>query len=303
MSSNETTYERITERVLDALEAGTVPWDRGWSAVDVPRSLSTGKPYQGINVLLLGMQAAAAAYSSPYWGTYRAIKDRGGQVRAGEKGTAVVFWKVMPRKVSRDESTGEETEQRKGYAMLKTFIVFNSEQADGLEHLTPPAELPSDPIAEAELIFESTSWDRPPVQFGGDSAHYSPALDYVQLPLRSSFETAELFYSTAFHELGHATGHEKRLGRDLTGSFGSPSYAREELVAELTAAFLCGRAGIEKQTEERSAAYLAHWASVLRSDKSLIVKAAGGAQKAADLIAGELEASLEPTRDFEAAAA
>jgi antirestriction protein ArdC len=272
-------YDRITARIVERLEAGTVPWRKPWTATDVPRSLSTGKPYQGVNLLLL----SCSCYASPYWGTYNAIRERGGQVRRGEKGSPIVFWKFLER------PDRDDVEKTRTVPMLRSFTVFNAEQADGLGFQLVPSSSDVDPIEAAERIFELMP-NRPCVGFGGDRAYYSPMADEVRLPLRSSFHSSERFYATAFHELVHSTGHEKRLGRGFEGHrFGSADYSREELTAELGAAFLCGRAGIVEEVEEQSAAYLTSWIRALENDHRMIVKAAGAAQKAATFIVGDRE--------------
>jgi len=284
-------YQLVTDRMVELLEAGTIPWRKTWKASEMPRSLSTGKPYQGVNVFMLWGTAMVKGYGSEYWGTYKAIQDRGGQVRKGEKSTLVVFWKFIEVE---DKKTGEE----KKIPMLRYFSVFNADQCDGLELPVTGNDAAADPIAAAEALFEGMP-QRPEVKFGGNRAYYSPGLDYVGLPLRTSFESAESFYTTAFHELVHATGHESRLDRNLNGSFGNHEYSKEELVAEMGAAFLCALSGIERKTEDNSAAYLAHWIKALQGDPKLIVTAAGAAQKAADFISrnGANAPSGNPTEE------
>jgi antirestriction protein ArdC len=271
-------YQIVTDRIVSLLESGVAPWRKTWKATDVPRSMSTGKAYKGLNVFMLMGAAMSEGYSSPWWGTFKTIKDRGGNVRKGEKSTIVVFWKFLDTK---DKDTGEERK----IPLLRYFNVFNADQCDGLNMASDEGNPASaDPIETAEGLFEGMP-NRPEVKFGGDRAFYSPGLDYVGLPLRSSFDSAEAFYSTAFHELVHATGHESRLKRPLDGqSFGSEGYSKEELIAEMGAAFLCATAGIERATVDNSASYLASWINVLKGDPRMVVTAAGAAQKAADYI-------------------
>jgi antirestriction protein ArdC len=230
-------------------------------------------------------------YTSPWWGTYKQICQREGQVRRGEHGTLVVFWKRTERTAT-DEQTGEESERR-GF-VLRYYKVFNTEQCE--PGLVVP-DLPDgdlhdhEPIDAAEAIadgyFESEG--APPLLFGGDRACYSPSADVVRMPQREAFESAEAFHSTLFHEITHSTGHQNRLARnDLLDfhSFGDESYSREELVAEMGAALLSGLSGIDQVTLPSSAAYLSHWIKTLKGDTRLVVTAAAQAQRAADWITG-----------------
>ena len=287
--STTSVYDIVTEQILAQLEAGTVPWHRPWKASGVPVSMSTRKPYRGVNPFLLAMSADAGGWSSPWWGTYKHIEQLGGQVRRGERSTLVVFWKTGTRDLTAEEKAAGKSAR---WAVLRYFRVFNAEQADGLPaRFHPAAEEEGrqfDPIAEAELIVKG--WDDgPEIVHQGDRACYSPGLDVVYLPAREAFESAHGYYSTAFHELTHSTGHPTRLARATlmeAHGFGDPSYSKEELVAEMGAAMLSGVAGIDQLTVPQSAAYLASWIKVLRGDSKLIVQAAGQAQKAADLILG-----------------
>jgi antirestriction protein ArdC len=294
-------YEIVTNRIIELLESGTAPWHKPWNAeMGMPRSLSTGKPYRGINIWLLG----CLQYGSPWWGTYRQITEHQGQVRKGEKGTLVIFWKRTERTVRSDE-TGEESE-RKGF-VLRYYKVFNAEQCDDL--VVP--ELPStvvhqhEPISAAQAIADGyfIAAGAPRLLSGGDRACYSPSADIVRIPERDTFETAEAYYSTLFHEMSHSTGHESRLARpDLLQfhSFGDESYSREELVAEMGASLLSGLAGIDQLTLPSSAAYLAHWIKALKGDTRLVVTAAAQGQRAADWINGVRH--LEDSRPQELAA-
>ena len=284
---SDAVYNIITERIIELLENGTVPWHKPWNAeLGMPRSLSTGKLYRGVNVWLLG----CSEYASPWWGTYQQVRERDAQIRKGEHGTLVVFWKQTERTVT-DEETGEETE-RKGF-LLRYYKVFNAEQCDDLQVPEIPGgeQLHHEPIDAADAIADRyiTSPGAPRLVFGGDRASYSPSLDVLRMPERPAFETAEAFYSTLFHEMTHSTGATSRLARkDLLEfhSFADPSYSREELVAEMGASMLSGLAGIDQVTLPSSAAYLSHWITVLKGDVRLVVTAAAQAQRAADFITG-----------------
>jgi antirestriction protein ArdC len=281
-----------TSAILAQLEAGTVPWQRPWSAgpVRVPTSLSTGKPYRGINVFLLDFEAMAKGYASPYWGTYRQIGERGGQVRKGEKSTQIVFWKLLDK----TETVDGKAVARK-IPLLRLFHVFNVAQCDWSDDARLPQVPETNPVEAIEHAAQLVAGylaTGPTLAHGGDSAYYRPATDAVQMPEMSAFESAEHYYSTLYHELTHSTGHDTRLKRDgiaqgTFGRFGDAVYSFEELVAEMGAAMCCLLAGINQAaTLPSSASYLAHWVSALRGDASLIIKAASAAQKAVDRLAG-----------------
>lgn len=283
-TETKTAYDLITDRILSALDQGIVPWRKPWSlsAGVRPQSI-VGRPYSGINALILGL----SGYSDPRWLTYKKAGELGGNVVRGEKGTPIVFWKKM---VKEEESeSGEKI--NKPFMMLRYYTVFNVEQCEGLD--IPPFQVKEvdsfDPIAEAEKIIADMP-NRPRMDYdGGDQAFYRPSTDEIHLPALEDFGSSEEYYSTAFHELGHSTGHESRLNRHEmeTGiaPFGSPTYSKEELAAEFTAAFLCAESGIEN-TIDNSSAYIQGWASKLRSDKKLVIVAASQGQKAANYILG-----------------
>ena len=282
-------YEIITERILGKLEEGTVPWRKPWRGGEagMPRNLQTGHPYRGINVFLL----AAAGYASPYWLTFRQARQRGGSVRSGEHGTPVVFWKWHRPQ----EQDAEERRRRRRIPFLRYYTVFNIDQCDGVSvpvtSMPPQREL--SPIKRCEEVVAGMP-DAPAIQKGRTQAAYLPARDTVIMPARSKFESAEAYYATLFHELAHATGHERRLDRPAVmdaATFGSHDYSREELVAEMGAAFLCGHTGIEAATLANAASYIDGWLRVLRGDSRLVIQAATHAQKAADFILGRTSES------------
>jgi antirestriction protein ArdC len=274
-----TTYDRITDRITALLEQGTVPWHKPWKArTGLPRNFVSQNPYRGINVFLL----LAMMYESPFWLTFRQVSQLGGSVRKGEKACPVVFWKQT---MVEDKKSGE---QKKKY-LLRFYHVFNVAQCDGLKISAEPVQ--ENIIAKPEDIV--AQMPQPPIlKHGMTHAYYSPREDCVGLPPRERFEKTEDYYSTVFHEFVHSTGHEKRLKRStLTESagYGSNPYCKEELIAEMGAAFLCGLAEIGERTIDNSAAYLKGWLEQLRNDKTLIVQAAAQAQKAADFILGRTE--------------
>lgn len=286
MSATGRSYQEVTARLIEYLEEGTVPWRRPWNAGAPCQNLLSRKPYRGINPFLLNCEP----YASPFWLSYRQAKGLGGHVRRGEKGTPIWFWKWYDRQ-ERDPETGEKAAKR--FPVLRRYTVFNVEQCDGLDGRIPsledPDREPFSPIERAEQMVAGMP-SPPAIQYGGRQAFYRPATDTVTVPDRDLFASPPEYYSTLFHELVHSTGHASRLARkgiEAGGSrYGSPTYSREELVAEMGAAYLCGEARIERSTLENSAAYLRGWIAKLRGDATLAVKAAGAAQKAADYILG-----------------
>ena len=280
-------YQIMTDRICGLLEKGEIPWRRPWKQNGglMPRNLKSGKEYRGINVFYL----ACAGFSSPYWLSYKQAEDFKLQVRKGEHGFPVVFWKWLNVK---DGKTGQD----KRIPLLRYYTVFNVEQCDGIDNL-PASKIPARhdvplafaPIERCETVV--AGYQNPPtVRTGESRAYYRPSMDLVNMPPRETFESVEAYYSVLFHELGHSTGHESRLKRDgITdpAMFGSHEYSKEELVAEMTAAFLSGHCAIDGATVENSAAYIQGWLKRLRNDKSLLVSAAAQAQRAADLILGK----------------
>lgn len=276
-------YQSITDRIVQAIEAGTSPWVKPWKTVGgAPYSLTSGKPYRGVNVLLLGLEG----YADPRWGTYRAITEAGGQVRKGQKATQIVLHKPVPKKEVKE---GESS----SYWLLRFYSVFNGTQADGLPELPVEETRPFTPIETAEAIVNGYIWREghgpavgPPVTYGSNRAAYSVTKDTIQMPDPEMFVSDEAFYTTLFHEMTHSTGGEKRLKRIEPALFGTDPYAQEELVAEIGASFLAGVANFETAGGDESAAYLGGWLKPLKNDKKFIVQAAAKAQKAADLILG-----------------
>ena len=278
-AARSSVYDQITDRIIAMLESGTVPWRKPWKSESIfPRNLVSKKAYRGINVFLLH----AMGYESPFWLTFRQALELGGNVRKGEKACPVVFWK-------RIDIEGRELGEKQKIPMLRYYHVFNLAQCDGIKIFPAPAiDTPSIslPAKPEEILLHMP--ERPEIQHGMRKAYYSLSADIVGMPDKSQFETGAAYYATLFHELVHSTGHRTRLNRPTVtenAGFGSDPYSKEELIAEMGAAFLCGQAGIES-TLENSAAYLAGWLEQLRNDKTLIIQAAAQAQKAADFILG-----------------
>lgn len=278
-------YEIVTEKVVTALENGTVPWRKPWaSSLNGPRNYISGKPYRGVNVFLLLVSAADGGYTSPYWLTRKQINERGGKIVKGEKSTLIVFFKTSRVE---DKQTGET----KTIPLLRYYLVWNLEQTEGVAPIAgrePTEQAPEfAPLEAAEKIMAGYP-DAPSIRYAGDQAYYDPTSDAITLPPRDAFTTPEEFYSTAFHEMTHSTGHADRCARPnwATSPFGSHDYGREELVAEMGSAFLAAEAGILVDTIDNSAAYLRSWVKTIQADPRAVVVAAGKAQAAADHILG-----------------
>lgn len=287
MNAPKDWYNEITNNIITMLESGLIPWRKTWQTGGMI-SLQSGKPYSGINALQLGMSAITHDYTSPFWVTFNEAKKRGGTIRKGEHGTAVFKWVAVTKEADNGEK--EVAFMRMVYAAN----VFNLDQTDGVDvgDMSGIAPKILDPIAEADAVYANMP-HRPALSHGGDTACYIPSMDKINMPILGSFESAEAYYSVLFHEMGHGTGHVSRLARKeviMVNNFGSHDYSVEELVAEFTAAFLCGKVGIaQADLMTNSAAYIQGWSSRLKKDKNLIVTAAQRAQKAVDYILGQSE--------------
>lgn len=292
----ENVYDKITNRIIRALEAGTVPWQRPWGASHGwPRSMATGKRYQGANVLMLGMTSEERGYGSQWWGTFHQIATLGGHVMKGQNeknglGSTVVFF------VERRGHEGEEIDPKTGelervdYIVARAFQVFNASQCEGLPERFYPQPGSSETLAEPQTVLDwylthgGPQFDHIP----SDRAYYTPHNDRIMLPLRTQFRTPGQYYGTAFHEAVHSTGHPSRLDRQgITGfdHFGSDQYAMEELTAEMGAAMLLSETGLDDASlYDNSAAYVQSWLGALRGDHNLVISAASQAYKAVELI-------------------
>ena len=268
-------HEQVTNQILAAMEQAQGTGRRLWdSQPSLPVNLATGKPYSGINVIILWGAAMEKGYTSPYWLTFKQAQALGGQVRKGERSELCIYYRPWESQETNSE-TGE-TETKTG-AVLKSFRVFNLDQIDGI---TTPAATPREAfqaIEEADRILRAS-----PARIieTGDRAFYQPATDTIHLPARADFINAEAFYSTALHEMTHSTGHKSRLDRDFSGRFGTEAYGFEELIAELGSAFLNADIGIIGTTMQDHAHYLASWIKILKGDKKAIFTAAAQASKA-----------------------
>lgn len=285
-------YQIVSDQILAALEKGTVPWKKPWASRGGMKNVR-GTAYRGVNQFLLQCISMDKGYKSNLWLTFNQARAAGGSVRKGEKGTPVVFWKMLKKAAT-------PTTEEKSFMMLKYYTVFNVDQCDGV---TVPAETTVqttvEPLAACEAVVANMP-KRPTMKEGGDMACFRPSTDEVFMPARAAFSKSEDYYSTLFHELGHATGHASRLARkgvtDMV-AFGNHTYGQEELVAEFCAAFLCGMTGIAPATVENSASYIEHWKKAVRLDNKLVVMACAQAQKAADFVLGTNQKEEEDAKD------
>jgi len=270
-------YQEVTDRIVGALEQDVAPWVRPWNApAGFPRNGATGRPYSGINILLLWLTAETRGYASPEWFTFQQARTLGACVRKGQRGTLVTFWRTL---TVEDAESGEE----KTIPLLRHFTVFNREQIDGLPAPAGIVAAPTDPerIEAAERLVRGSGAR---VVERGTVACYDVAADEIRVPPLASFTDREAFYATELHELAHWTGHPSRLARDMSGGFGSPDYAREELVAEMGSAFLCASLGIAGRLQH--AEYVGHWLAILRGDKKAVFRAASQARQACEFLTG-----------------
>ena len=278
-------YQEVTDRIIAALEAGTKPWRRPWDesragGPAMPINLVTGRRYRGVNVLVLAMSAFAFGNGDPRFCSYKQAADRGWQVRRGEKGTTVFFFKRM--QIEDRDAPPEAADRTKHIPLLRAFTVFNAAQIDGV----PPYVAPDITAAPwrrpeaADIILRNSGV---PVRIGGEKAFYSPKLDFIQLPPESSFESPQSWAAVALHELAHASGSPQRLNRDLSGRYGSTSYALEELRAEISSCVIGAEMGLPCDIPNH-ASYVACWLEKLRHDKREIFRAAADAQKIADYL-------------------
>ena len=265
-------YQTITNQIVEALEAGVKPWVCPWdrtSASGLPINASTLNPYQGMNIMLLWMSAAERSFTSQHWLTYKQAVEMGGNVRKGEKGTAIFFYKQVQKK--------EAVKEEDTYAMLKTYTVFNLDQIDGIEfEESKSTQNEISLVDEVEAFIDATGVS---ITYGGAKAFFRPSTDQVVIPTKALFSSTEGMYATILHEITHWTGHSSRLNRDLKNKFGSKDYAFEELVAELGSAFLMAGLGFDGEYLNHEC-YIANWLTALKNDKRFIFKAATQASKA-----------------------
>lgn len=292
-------YELITNKIVEAMENGVNPWKMPWrintaksGGIDMPYWSRKGKGYSFLNCMLLSMQGKKGGEFI----TLKQANAEGGRVKKGAQSAVVVFWCLGYDRKGTDDQGNEITERVKYRCpVLKSYRVFSVDDCEGLKERASaePAEAPEapDPIEEGERLLNDylKSDGAPAFSTGSDNAFYSPSADAIKVPALEQYENAAEYYSTAFHECVHSTGHASRLDRDITKSFrGSEEYAAEELVAEIGSAYLCAAAGIDDEAAfNNSAAYLRGWAKRIKDDKKLFPVAAARAERAARYILGQ----------------
>jgi len=275
-------YQAVTDKIIELLNQGIVPWYKPWHCVGVlPYNVASKKSYNGMNLILLG------AYSgkSPVWGTFKQWKDKGGFVRKGEKGMPVIFWKFLDQKEN-GQLVYDSKGRVKKIPLIRYSTVFNATQIDGIDiedYIPKESEVIREftPIEKAEKILENMP-NKPEICFDDNNrAFYSPVADYINMPEPELFKNDDRYYNVLFHEMTHSTGHPSRVGRELSQL--EEKYSFEELIAELGACFLSTESGVEIDIEN-SASYIDGWLKRLKSDKKFIVRAASAAKKASEYI-------------------
>lgn len=284
-------YQAVTDQIVRAIEQGAgqfqLPWYRETGRIECPLNAQTGKAYRGVNVISLWASAMSRRFGSGHWASYRQWQALGAQVRKGERGSLIVFYKTL--EIDSEEKGDSEEETRRRVPLARASYVFNAEQVDGWKAQVLPALPDIVPHVKADAFVRATGAI---IMHGGDRAYYSPRDDLIQIPERERFigsltsSAREAYYATLLHELTHWSGHASRLDRDLTGRFGTSSYAMEELVAELGAAFLCADLDIANEPRPDHAAYIGQWLSVLKRDKKALFHAAASASRGAEYLAG-----------------
>jgi antirestriction protein ArdC len=277
-------YAEVTQKIIEQLESGTPPWRKPWTAqgTGLPTNAATGKAYRGINVLLLWLAAEKGGWDSGLFGTYRQWQDLGGHVNRGEKGTRIVYWSIVSRTVVDD--AGEQKEEK--FPFARTYTVFALEQCGGEALNRFRAPVPDTNFVDfdpAETAIAATAAD---IRHGGGQAYYNRRGDYIRVPQKETFASQAGYYGTVLHELTHWTGHNTRLDRlPKLARFWDESYAVEELVAELGAAFLTATLGVPLVADEgQSAGYIGRWLEVLKADNRAIFTASTAASAAADFV-------------------
>src|SRR5262245_15462087 len=271
-------YSEVSARIADQLAAGTVPWVKPWSVTagrNVAHNAVTGRRYSGVNVVMLWLAMNRPAFTVPAFLTFKQAKQAGGSVKAGEHGTKVYLVKPFEPKTRRNP------DDKRMLFMTREYTVFNIAQCENLPEriVSPASKAPRNPDMRDATIDEFVTATDITVRTAGDSAFYTPTLDFVQMPAFEAFRGAASYYGTLFHELGHATGHKGRLDRDMSNRFGDKQYAAEELVAELCAAFLCAEFDLDGET--RHADYIATWIRLLKDDSKAFFTACSKAEAAA----------------------
>ncbi len=328
MNENETkssAYEKLTpqrkqlvDQVLANLEKGNLFWTQGWVAAGAPESAVTGKKYRGINNLYLSLVAMAENYGDNRWATFRQMEEKGWTFKKDEEGhtlgkgksVSVEYYEMRDKETKRrfdrsvlDGMTFDEQREymdKNVYWLRKFYRVFNCSLMDGVPAKEMPTIDVNDRIEKAEAILEYWNANESKIVYGGSQAFYRPSTDEVHLPEREKFKSTQSFYDTAFHEIGHSTGHESRLNRDLSGGFGSQSYAMEELRAEIASIFMAQDLGIEPSEDrlQNNAAYIQSWKDEIKENPNALFTAIADADKIARYVSRK-EQAYRQTKDVE----
>ena len=304
MSQRIDVHQAITDRIIQAIEQGAgefkLPWHRPAGSITRPTNIQSKKAYRGINVVTLWVEAQLKGYATPVWGTYKQMSEAGCQVRKGEKASLIVFYKQIeferdaadgarkPAPVKTGNATAEV--DAIGTAWLaRGYHVFNAEQCDGFEPVERPPMVVIERNDRVEAFMQATGIE---VRTGGHAAYYRPSEDYIQMPDAGLFtgsdtsSATEALYSTLLHEATHATGHRSRLDRDFSQRRNREEVCKEELLAELGAAFLCADLHVTPHLRDDHAQYLQHWLDLMRGDKKAIFTAAAAANRAVEYLHG-----------------
>ena len=280
--------DELVKKLCDAMENGTAPWQRTWTDGDAPFNAVSGRSYHGINSINLAVQGQALGHAEdPRWCTFDQAKEKGWHVKPGEKGTHIEFYK-FDEKPKVDEfgdpvldSDGKQEVEKS--ILVKNYVVFHASQIEGITPYEPKARNPIETSEKAERILNESGAE---IRYGGNEAFYNLTGDYIQVPERGQFKSQADYYSTTLHELGHWTGHPSRLNRETSSDMNSETYAKEELVAEITSMFVSAETGIPQTQEhfDNHAAYVDHWVKAVKEDPNALFRAVNQAQKASEEI-------------------
>ena len=289
------TYQALTDQITALISEHGTDWLKTWSSKASGNINSiSGKEYQGINVFSLAVSSFANNFESDEWLTYKQAQAKGWQVKKGSKGTRIIYFKI-------NEYENKKTGDIDKVPMIKQYSVFNGDQVEGFIPTKEPAT-EAETFDNCDLVEATIEAHEITLRHGGDTAFFSPQLDFIQMPMKEDFistdeeNNQQTYYSTLLHEVTHWTGHKKRLARDFSGRFGSNAYAFEELVAEIGSVFLCSKMGVKASPSQNNAKYLNGWLEVLNNDKRAIVKAFSLAQKASNYIVEKSPAEIEEKR-------
>lgn len=285
MASNKETIEKVTDKIIEKMEAGKINWNKPWNAGAMPQNYISKRAYRGWNLFV----TLFSEFESPYYLTFNQIKKLGGTVKKGSKGLPIIFWKNFVKEIDK----GDGTKETKKFLIAKDWVVFNAEQVEGIDFKT----VKLNELGTCEDLETAIASMKEPVTIKhstSDRAFYAPLMDYISMPQKGQFNSTGEYYGTLVHEVIHSTGHKKRLNRESLNNEGfdsyKHSYSYEELVAELGAAYLTAMYGIsDEKTQTNSAAYLQGWLKTFKSDKQMLYKAAADAQKAVDYIVNKQE--------------